>query len=213
MLGPNAVHPGESGRLEGREGDVASFTSRFAWHPSDDRAVTPIVRLDDTRGWAIAAIDRRGQHVAATIRSRGGTWRFRDPVLAVRPVETPTTTARISLGGGLVALVADSASLSLPFGAQHGWVRINPFAGVQHDIAGWRTWTLLWLLGWGMLLGWATSARQRLLAWGAVATLALVATTQWAGAPATPAELLAFVAGWLPWWLSSRRSRRSPAGA
>ncbi len=214
-------YPGRVHRLELQEAGAAGARVRaeFAWAPPDTAALTPILRLDDAAGWPVVAIDRRAERVAIEVRTRAAGWRLRLPTWSVLVPRGIPAGAPISLelriAPGAVRLAAfggsDSAALIRRYGAQHGWLLLNPFAPTGSGDA-WKWWTLLWLAGWGVVCGLGAATRRRRLAWGLAAVGIVVVGTGVAGAPATPPELVAFGLGWLV-AISSARFRHSPGGA
>jgi hypothetical protein len=201
--------------------DAEHLAVKLRWDPAHDAQLTPIVRLDDVRGWPIVAIDRRGARLGATLRTTAGRLRFRVPTWLI---DVPTSaragdTLQLSLSmrsGAVTATLAhgDSSITSrFRYGAQHGWILINPF-GRGHDIgAAYQRWTLAWLLGWGVLLGLGAAAVRRPAAWCGAAIVALLSITAMAGARASPEELVALALGWWPAMLIGRRFLRSPVAA
>lgn len=176
----------------------------LTWDQFDNNSVTPIYRIDDSRGWEIVSLDRRGSLVGVSSRIGASLLRLRLLTFAV-PVPAGTS-AGDSLSmvyqarHGTVALTA-----SLPghaevthhyrLGAQHGWALINPFTPVHASESAWRYWTLAWLLGWGVLLGLTLRSWRSGWPWLAAALASLWAATLWSATPATIPEVIALALG------------------
>jgi hypothetical protein len=202
-------------RVRGANG----FSATFTWDTTGGSDLTPILRLDDGRGWEILSLDRRDDAIGMTLRTRAGLLRFRNPVLRVPVGEVEPgepLTGELSLGRGEIRAEltgAYTAALSLRWGAQHGWVFINPFTPVHHSGETWEWWTLGWLLGWGVVIALASGyATQRWL-WLVLSLGGLWLTTQLAGAGATSEERIALALGWMLVELSRIALRRRPAAA
>jgi hypothetical protein len=122
----------------------------------------------------------------------------------------------LSLGMGAISGTTSgpsgAATKFAAFGAQHGWVLINPFTPSHELATGWLRWTMAWLAGWGMLVGWWAGAARWPLAWGTGALAGfLVIAALWHARASNP-ELLALALGWCVAAISSRRCRHSAAG-
>jgi hypothetical protein len=167
------------------------------------------------------AVDRRDDRLGATLRTVAGRLRFRTPtwLVPVPPGTRPgdTLNLAITLRAGLVTVTlahGDTVTTRrFRYGAQHGWILINPFGGANDSSITYVRWTLAWLFGWGVLLGLSAAATRRPLVWGTATLVVLLVSTAAAGARASPAELAALALGWWPALLSGRRFLRSPGGA
>jgi hypothetical protein len=177
----------------------------ITWAPPREGARTPIARLEDGRGHVLTALDQRGDALGIEVRTRAAALRLRVPVW-VMPVPTglgagDTLTVQISEEAGQVRMAAwargDTTARSIRSGAQHGWTLINPFTPAHRTDAAWRRWTVAWLLGWGVLLGWSARGTRRPPWWGAGALALLVILTAWSHTLASPADLASVVAGWV----------------
>ncbi len=198
-----------------------NFAVTFTWHSPHPVGLTPIARLDDDRGWAIAAIDRRDTEIGLTLRTRAGALRWRTPTLVV-PLPAGTADgdvirASLALERGRAAATltsgAEGSGLSLRYGAQHGWTLINPFTPLHRSATTWQLWTLAWLAGWGLVIGVASRHATRRWAWLVGALLMLTVVTAWSGARATLPELVALGIGWGLAQLSRIPLRRLPVSA
>jgi hypothetical protein len=175
------------------------------WESSRDDVLTPIARLEDARGQVLTALDRRGEHLGIEVRIHGAALRLRNPawLLPVPASATRGDTIAIELWSepGMIRLAArtalDSSTRRVRTGAQHGWTLINPFTPARRGDAAWTRWTLAWLVGWGVLLGWSARGTRRPPWWGAGALALLVIVTAWSHTLASLAELASFVAGWV----------------
>jgi hypothetical protein len=197
--------------------------SRFTWDAGASVALSPIARLDDARGWSIASIDRRGMELGVSMRTYASRLRLRTPtwVIPVPPSTHQGDTLQLALAleRGSVTVHAARANgaavtRTMRYGAQHGWVLINPFAR-EHGAPGpWHQWTMAWLFGWGVLLGVCTMPTRRPAIWLGAALAALLLCTALAGAMASPGEALALVLGSLgPHFVTGSWSRRSRSEA
>lgn len=207
MESPNPRQP--------RDPRASALHVRFAWDPAAGAGLSAIARLDDARHWAIATIDRRDGQVGIAVRTRGGWLRLHTPTWLITVPAGATTgdTLDLSLtllrGSAVVAMIHDGHTITQHFryGAQHGWALINPFTRAHGSASTWNNWTLGWLLGWGMLIGIATTTRLRAPAWLAAALVGLLVVTAVAGATATPLEMLSLSIGWCLPVLMGRRFR------
>lgn len=197
---------------------ATAIATAFTWTSVDSGRATPLVRIEDGRGWPLATVDRLGDRVILAVRTVAGALQFRDPSWAItldRIAIGTTVDVTLALRPGSAELAAawegGTRSRTVREGPQHGWVFLNPYAPGVGD-RGWQGWTLGWLAAWGLLLGWSARTRRRLPWWGAAAVTVFLACCAAAGAPAQPGEIVALAAGWLL-AVSSGRSRRSPAGA
>ena len=212
----------ESARPLGeRPPDGATFEASFTWDPADGERLVPILRVEDPRGWVIAALDAEGQGVCVEIRSRAHHLRLRPQAWIVAlprgtqpgdPLHIAVTVASGQLIGELRS-PAGRTEMSLPYGAQHGWTLLNPFARRHAGGAAWLGWTLAWLAGWGVLLGWVGAGTRRPAAWLAASAAGLLTLSAAAHARASTLEMLALVVGWCLAYLSSARCRRSAGGS
>jgi hypothetical protein len=216
--GRPVVGAGSAVSRSGRIGPAVGAT--LTWESEATGAVTPIVRLEDHRGWVVAAIDRRDAQLGIEVRNRGSLLRLRAQTW-VLPLPGPAATGdTITLGlefpgGAVVGTVISQTGTGVAratLGAQHGWTLVNPFTPTHRLGAAWRTWTLAWLAGWGLLLGWWAAAARRSLVWGVVALVGCAALTALWHARASNPELLALAVGWLLGAISSGRCRRSALG-
>ncbi|MCA9723383.1 MAG: VanZ family protein [Gemmatimonadetes bacterium] len=205
------IYAGAVARAAPPRADQVSWT--VTWAPADEPAMTPIARLEDAKGSVLTALDRRGDHLGIEVRIRAAALRLRNPAWLVpvppaRPGDTLTVSlrreaGRIHLG---VRTAQDSTARSVAVGSQHGWALINPFSPSQRSDASWARWTVAWLLGWGMLLGWAAAGTGRPLLWGVGAVGLLLLGTAMSHTLASPAEVGSLLLGWLlAWRLSSGR--------
>lgn len=194
--------------------DAPVLRAVFGWEAAPGAVLTPILRLDDGRGWDIASVDRRGDFIGLSARTLGGRLRWRTPVWLLPVANTTSTgdtiTATLSFHRGeVIAAVATTQSeqtLALRYGAQHGWTLINPFTPYHDSATHWQWWTLAWLFGWGVLIGAACGGVERRWVWCGALLAALIAVCWWGGARATPAECIALASGW---WLAVLLSRTS----
>ena len=198
---------------------AGSFGASFVWDTTGGSSLTPILRLDDARGWEIFSVDRRDRAVGMTLRTRAGALRLRNPVFRV-PAGSATPgemlSADLSFGRGEIrATISGDSSLTLvlPWGAQHGWVFINPFTPVQHSTAAWQWWTRAWLFGWGLVIAAVSWHAARRWPWMLIATVGLWLLTHLAGAGATWLDEVALALGWVLLELSRNALRRRPAAA
>lgn len=204
-LDGRSILTGAGPRQQARSNAVANLHAEFTWDPPESSMVTPIARLDDTRGWSIVALDRRGSRIGMSLRTRAALVRLREPtwMIAVPPTARLGDTLQLALDlqPGLAAVSIsgpDHGTSALRFrrGAQHGWALINPFVRSHHSVAVWDRWTLVWLFGWGVVIGLATLPARRAVLWLGAALGGLVLMSTLAGAPTTAAEGLALLLGW-----------------
>ncbi len=181
------------------------FAVNFRWDRGESERLTPIIRLDDATGEPIVAVDRRGTDLGLSLRTTATKAGLRTPtVLIAVPADQQSGEAlRVSLSidsGRIIASTTGpggSAVRSVPFGAQHGWTLINPFTPT-HDLgATWHWWTIAWLFGWGMILGWTLcgATLPGRIGWAAAALSALMLLTTSSGTAVTPVELAGCGAG------------------
>lgn len=148
-----------------------ALVAAFRWEAPTDDALTPILRVDDARGWAIAAVDRRGNQIGISLRTRAGTLRWRTPTYLVAvPSDLATGTpivVSLALGDGVATTTLETPvsrwAGRRAYGALHGWIFINPFIDAIGPHGNDTLWTMAWLLGWGVLLGLAIRAARAAL--------------------------------------------------
>jgi hypothetical protein len=187
-----------------RAGDTVAFITTSTWptSPPDRRAT--VARLTRGPGDDVAGISVARDALSAGIRTRATTVRLRSPVgeIALPPLAPgDTLTVRVSHRPGELALSATSSSgagrtMTVPIGAQHGWVLINPFTPSVELTREWFAWTLAWLVGWGVLLGWGAGASRRWAGW-ALGALGIGLALPWlTGTPLAAREVAVLAAAW-----------------
>jgi len=187
-----------------RVGDTVAFVTTTEWpaSPPDRRAT--VARLTRGPGDDVAGISVARDAVSAGIRTRATTVRLRSPVgQIVLPPLAPgdTLTVRLTHWPGQLMLSGASASgetrsASVPIGAQHGWVLINPFTPTVELPGSWERWTYAWLTGWGVLLGFGAGASRRWV-WWALGGAAVGLGIPWlTGTPLEPSEVAVLAAAW-----------------
>lgn len=204
-IGPDGWQAPVSASLRGAApGDTVRLAVATAWLEAPAGPRGPIVRMEGEDGTLWGAVDRRGAALGAEVRLWSSVLRLRTPIVAVAvPAirEGDPLGLQVQWWSNQVRVAADapsdSTSVTGGFGPQHGWVLFTPFTA-RYDFAGsWAAWTLAWLAGWGLLLGWfAGGARARW--WLGLAALGvLLATSGRAGVPVRPLEVAVFAAAWL----------------
>lgn len=204
-------------RAPGERGPVAA-TLRVVWRDGAGMARLPLARLERGEREVLLGFDLAGGTLGAGVRQGATAARLRGPQVAL-PLpdlaDGDTLTAALRQGGGHISLSLTTSrggerSATVPVGTAEGWLLINPFSQrvVLPDI--WRRWTLAWLAGWGVLLGWGAGAARRPLAWGVLAVV-ITGAMVWGGDSSwSAANGVALAAGWLVAALATR-SRRSGA--
>lgn len=208
------------GGSRGRHRPDAALAASFTWAAPTGGAAVPILRLDDRHGWAVVALGQDDATALLSQRTRAGEWRLRHPtwgIVAPTPIaDGDTTKVALLPDRGRVTLAIESpggqGEATLRFGAQHGWVVLNPWTPVATSDDSWRWWTALWLAGWGVPIGWGAAARRRPLAWGSAAVVVFLVITFGSGSVGTLLETASLAAGWLAGFRTAR-FLRSLAGA
>ncbi len=180
----------------------------FTWDPGTTPQATPIMRIDDARGWALVALDHRSEMVAVEVRSRATSLRLRGATWGVvvpsgtRAGDTLQLNWHAAPGSVELALTgpAGRTARHIDLGAAHGWTLINPFTPLHASDRAWRGWTIAWLIGWGLWLGWVAAGVRRPLMWGAGALAGLILITFWSGAASDPLAALMLALSWLAAW-------------
>lgn len=202
---------------------TAGITAVFEWRPPSDPGMSPIVRAEDAERRLWWAVDRRGDGIGIAIRLRASAWRLRSPVVeAPLPAGTIAVGAPVRVGSSWsqnavtarVTVGGQGRTLSARFGPQHGWMLLTPFTSRYRFDASWERWTLGWLVGWGLLLGWWAGAAARPM-WHLLGTTGLLlATSGRADALVRPLELACFCLAWAAAAaITARRARRALGGA
>jgi hypothetical protein len=210
----------------GEAGDTVRLAVVTRWGGASGTPRTPIARMEGEDGTLWGAVDHRAGTLGTEVRLWASVMRLRTPIVAVpvpalRPGEPLTIEARwwsnqvrLRAAGPEVA-----TAVSGGFGPQHGWTLFTPFTA-RYDFAGsWQRWTLAWLVGWGVLLGWFAGGSRPRWWLGGAALAVLIATSGRAGVPVRPLEAAVFVAAWLTASAaaasagSAASARRSPGGA
>jgi hypothetical protein len=198
------------------------FALHLRWDNGESEQLTPVIRLDDATGEAIIAVDRRGQLLGMSMRTRAARAGLRIPTVVI-PVPTDqqnggALTATLAIGAGRITAATAGANGSTTatafFGAQHGWTLINPFTSVHELGSRWQRWTIAWLFGWGLILGWAVmrATVPGRLGWTAAAMSALVLLATASGTAVATSELAGLGAGVLLGLSPVLLLRRSAAG-
>lgn len=207
-----AAVPGRRGPLEAR--------LRIIWRDGAGEDRLPLARLERHERDVLIGFDIADGTLGAGVRQSATAARFRGPQVALplpQPADGDTLTAILRQGGGTLSLDiagsgGGSVAAQVPLGTAQGWLLINPFSQRVLLPDTWLHWTIAWLAGWGMLLGWGAGASRRPWLWGMLAAVVAGAVaaggeSRWSGA-----EALALAAGWLVAAALSR-FRREGAGA
>jgi hypothetical protein len=200
-------------------GDTVAFVTSTAWPTSPPTGRATVARLTRGPGDNVAGISVVRDVVAAGIRTRASVVRLRSPVGRIGlPAlgHGDTLTVRLTHQPGALTLDATSSSGerrvgTVPIGAQHGWVLINPFTPSVELTREWFAWTLAWLVGWGVLLGWGAGASRRWAGW-ALGALGIGLALPWlTGTPLAAREVAVLAAAWAAAACGSRmRARGHP---
>lgn len=216
MLGQNgrAILTASDAKSQMPLGTHLTWLAQLTWQTTDSGAITPVLRLDDERGWPLFALDLRTHSAGVEVRTRGSAWQWRSPTWGIpfpaTLAEHDTLVIQYLQQPGSVELRSTSHGTTrverYPLGAQHGWSLINPFTPIQNSPSSWHRWTLAWLFGWGLLLGASAALSARAWPWGLAALFALGGGTYASGTPIGVDEGAALLVGWtLGCWISSRR--------
>jgi hypothetical protein len=197
--------PGIVGEVAlGQSAEGVTFTATTSWpSPAPTRRAT-VARL--TRGPldGVAGVTVAPGMAAASLRTHARAVRLRSPVGQIplpQVMATETLTVRLTHRPGALTVAAAASSgatsdATVPIGAQHGWVLINPFTPTVALLTAWERWTLAWLVGWGLLLGYGAGASRRWPSWaigGALVGLGIPALT---GSPLALLEVVGLAAAW-----------------
>lgn len=169
------------------------------WYEPTAAGMHTVARWVRGEAEGVAGVSVGDGVVSAGLRTRASAARLRSPVVRMPlPALAPGDTLQVRLTHepGLLALEANGQRERAPLGAQHGWLLINPFSQSVDLSAGWQRWTLAWLAGWGVLLGWGAGAARRWPRWaigGAVVGLGISWLT---GTPLDPWEAISLATAW-----------------
>lgn len=191
-------------RVPGARGPIEA-TLRVVWRDGQGIERLPLARLERGEREVLLGFDLADGTLGAGVRQGATTARLRGPQVAL-PLpdltEGDTLTAVLRQGGGVISLAlttsrGEQISRTVPLGTAEGWLLINPFSQRVVLPDGWRRWTLAWLAGWGVLLGWGAGAARCPVAWGVLA-LVVTGAVVWGGDSSwSVADAAALAAGWL----------------
>ncbi|MDZ4389468.1 MAG: VanZ family protein [Gemmatimonadales bacterium] len=207
-----AAVPGRRGPVEAR--------LRMIWRDGAGEDRLSLARLERNERDILIGFGIADGTLGAGVR-QSATWaRFRGPQVALplpQLADGDTLTAILRQGGGTLSLdLAGSGggnvAAQVPLGTAQGWLLINPFSQRVLLPDTWLQWTIAWLAGWGLLLGWGAGASGRPLVWGTLAVVVAGAIAAAGESRWSSADLLALATGWLVAAALSR-SRRAVAGA
>lgn len=186
------------------------------WDTPTAPGMTTIARLTRSELEGVAGTSVGDDMVSAGMRTRASAVRLRSPIVTV-PLPAlqggDTLQVRLTHSPGSLALAANGSAEQAPLGAQHGWLLINPFSQRVDLGPTWQRWTLAWLIGWGVLLGWGAGAALRWVGWAVGGgTLALVVPLL-SRTPLGATEWLALAGAWAVSAIAGRMRRGvSPRG-
>jgi glycopeptide antibiotics resistance protein len=186
------------------DGDSVTFTVRTTWPtdaPSHRATVARLTRgpLDGVAGVSVAP-----ETIVADLRTRARTIRLRSPTgMIAMPAMEPgdTLTVHLSHAPGRLTMSGSSSAgptitASVPIGAQHGWVLVNPFTARVDLADAWAQWTLAWLFGWGVVVGFGAGATGALV-WWAIGMAVVGLGIPWSsGTPLDTWEMLTLAVAW-----------------
>ncbi len=185
---------------------LGTLTMQATWAEPSPNAWTAVVGFGRSEHDVLAGVAfRGGAAVAAGYRTRAEAFRWRSPVV-IAPLPPlgagDTVTIALSVGDGAITLAASGRDTSavparVASGAQHGWVLINPFTQRVGIPGAWQRWTLAWLFGWGLLLGWGAGASGQAVRWALGLTAVAGAIPASTGTSLQVGEGVALAAGWL----------------
>lgn len=192
-----------------RGDSAATMRVVFEWRAIEG---APVVRVEDANGRALAALGAALEKVAVSLAVRGSAWRLRTPSWQVPLAAAAGDTVTVAMQGvrGTTTIEsttpAGTARHVARVGPQHGWLLLNPFAPGWSGPA-WLVYAVLWMGGWGAVLGLAATEARHRWRWLVAAAVVLIGITAVAGTVVSWVELLALACGW---WAGISAGRLHP---
>jgi len=169
------------------------------WAKPTTAGMTTIARLTRSETEGVAGTSVGDGIVSAGLRTLANAARLRSPIVTTTlPTLNAGDTLKVQLthAPGTLTLSTNGITAQAPLGAQHGWLLINPFSQSVdlHDT--WQRWTLAWLAGWGVLLGWGAGAARRWAGWAAGGGMLALVIPLLARTPLDAPEWIALATAW-----------------
>jgi hypothetical protein len=187
-----------------RRADTVRFAVTTHWPTTPPAQRVTIARVTHGPLDGVAGVSVAPGTITAGLRTHARDVRLRSPLGIIA---LPTLSAgdqlsvRVTHAPGTLDLSAVSSSgatssARVPVGAQHGWVLINPFTTPVDLSHAWARWTLAWLTGWGMLLGFGAGATRQWWGWAFAGAAAGLGVPWLTGTPLRLWEMVALATAW-----------------